>query len=410
MSIYQRWALIDLSESLNMRRVVVISGARQCGKTTLAKQLLPTKNTEYRTLDDVTLYKSALNDPQFFVKTSANTLIIDEIQKVPELLPSIKQIVDQDNRNGQFVLTGSADIQKLPQVTESLAGRIKNLRLRTLSQGEILGNAPVFIKNLFENKIPETIKGYDKRKILEIAFHGGYPEPLRLNSFRQRKSWFKDYVDTLIFKDLRDISKIKGISIFRELVNILAAWSSKFLDIPNLCGKLSISRATFDGYLNALEMLYLTERVPCWSKTDYARVGRKDKFFMSDTGLMTSLLNWNIDETILNPDRLGKIIESFVYHELAIQSEIYGAKIYHYRDRENREIDFILESEDEQIACIEVKAGATVSKSDFRHIEWFRDNIAKSQDIITIILYAGEHTVSFGNGLIAVPLAALWTS
>lgn len=231
---------------------------------------------------------------------------------------------------------------------------------------------------------------------------------MALRSPRHRKSWFNDYVNTLISKDLRDISNIKRISVLKELVKILAAWSSKFISIPDLCGKLSISRQTFDSYLNALESLYLFERVPSWIKTDYARVGKKDKLFIADTGLMTSLLNWNLEEVLLNPDRAGKLVETLVYHELSIQSEMYDAKIYHYRDRENREVDFIVESEDEQVACIEVQAGSAISKSDFKHIEWFRKNIVKDPNIVTIILYTGEDTLSFGDGLLAVPLAALW--
>lgn len=407
MDSHKRWFVDILREALEVRRIVIISGSRQCGKTTLAKQLVSEKII-YQTLDDITLLKAAQNDPKSFIKTTADTLIIDEIQKVPDLLPSIKLMVDQNNRPGQFLLTGSADIRKLPQVTESLAGRIKNIHLKTLSYGEILGNQPNFMKKLFKRDFPDKIKGYDKRRVIEIAFAGGYPEPLALRSPRHRKSWFNDYVNTLISKDLRDISNIKRISVLKELVKILAAWSSKFISIPDLCGKLSISRQTFDSYLNALESLYLFERVPSWIKTDYARVGKKDKLFIADTGLMTSLLNWNLEEVLLNPDRAGKLVETLVYHELSIQSEMYDAKIYHYRDRENREVDFIVESEDEQVACIEVKAGSAISKSDFKHIEWFRKNIVKDPNIVTIILYTGEDTLSFGDGLLAVPLAALW--
>lgn len=407
MNSYKRWFADILRQSLKVRRVAVISGARQCGKTTLAKQMVSEK-VIYKTLDDVTLLKAAQDDPQSFIKTTADTFIIDEIQKAPDLLPSIKLVVDQNNRPGQFLLTGSADIRKLPQVSESLAGRIKNIHLRTLSYGEILGNQPNFMERLFKRDFRDQIKGYDKRKVIEIAFAGGYPEPLALQSVRRRKSWFNDYVDTLISKDLRDISNIKRVSVLKELVKILAAWSSKFLDVPDLCGKLSISRQTFDSYLNALESLYLFERVPSWIKTDYARVGKKDKLFMADTGLMASLLNWNQEEVLLNPDRAGKLVETLVYHELSIQSEMCDAKIFHYRDRENREVDFVVESEDEQVACIEVKAGSAISKSDFKHLEWFRKNIVKDRDVITIILYTGENTLSFGDGLLAVPLAALW--
>ena len=134
----------------------------------------------------------------------------------------------------------------------------------------------------------------------------------------------------------------------------------------------------------------------------------KTKLFVADTGLMASLLNWNLEEVMLNSDRTGKLVETLVYHELSIQTEIYDAKIYHYRDRENREIDFIIESEDEQIACIKVRSGSAISKSDFKYIGWFRDNIVEDKNIVTIILYSGENTLSFGDSLLAVLLVALW--
>lgn len=404
MSQYARWALNLLQRSLKTRRVVVISGARQCGKTTLSKQL-SLDNAIYRTLDDVTILKSALDDPKSFVTTSADILIIDEIQKAPDLLPSIKQIVDLDNRPGQFLLTGSADIRRLPQVSESLAGRIKNLHLRTLTQGEILGRNPNFIQKLFKSDIPSQIRDCNKRNILEMAFIGGYPEVLTIPPQLQSE-WFADYTDALISKDLKDIVNIKRIASLRALLQSIAAWSSKFMDIPDLCGKLQISRPTFESYINALEAMYLFEKVPAWCKTDYSRIGKKEKIFISDTSLMTSILNWNIDEVILNPDRCGKLVETLVFHELIVQADLCNAKLYHYRDRENREIDFILETKNDEIACIEVKAGSSISKNDFRHMQWFKKNIANSAK--TIILYSGEDTLSFGDGMLAIPLAMLW--
>ncbi len=157
-----------------------------------------------------------------------------------------------------------------------------------------------------------------------------------------------------------------------------------------------------------LESLFLFERVPSWIKTDYARVGEKDKLFMGDTGLMAFLLNWKLEEVMFNSDRADKLVETLVYHELSIQCEMCGVKIYYYRDRENREVDFVVEFENELVACIEVKASAAISKSDFKHLERFRKNIVKDRDVITIILYTGENTLSFREGLLAVPLAALW--
>ncbi|MDR0753554.1 MAG: ATP-binding protein [Holosporaceae bacterium] len=403
---YKRWMEASLKQALSKRRVVVISGARQCGKTTLSKQIA-IDNSIFRSLDDITLLKAAIDDPNGFVKHSHSTMIIDEIQKAPDLLPAIKQIVDFDNRAGQFLLTGSADIKSLPQVSESLAGRIKNIRLRTLSQGELLGNKPKFMQMLFDDGFPAQIKGYDKREILKIAFRGGYPEVVNFSD-TDRKDWHLDYVNTLLSRDLKIIANVKRKAALEEQMRILAAWSSKLMDTPGMCSKLSIGRQTFDSYVGALEVLYLFEQVNPWCRTDYARVGRKDKIFITDTGIMASILNWNFEEVYLNPERSGKMIETFAYNELAIQAEIFGCRIFHYRDREDREIDFIIEDQNGQIACVEIKSGSAVSKDDFRHILWFKNNIVKNKDAISIILYSGENTVSFGDGLLAVPMAALW--
>ena len=403
---YKRWMQTTLTQALAKRRVVVISGARQCGKTTLSKQVA-VDNAIFRSLDDATLLKAAIDDPNGFVKHFYNTMVIDEIQKAPDLLPAIKQIVDSDNRPGQFLLTGSADIKSLPQVSESLAGRIKNIRLRTLSHGEILGSKPKFMQMLFNNDFPGQIHGYDKKEILKIAFRGGYPETVDFSDI-DRKDWYLDYVSTLLSRDLKIIANIKRQAALEEQMRILAAWSSKLIDIPSMCGKLSINRQTFESYVNALEALYLLDRVDPWCKTDYARVGRKSKIFITDTGIMASVLNWNLEEVYLNPERSGKMIETLVYNELAIQAEINGCRIYHYRDRENREIDFIIEDSEGKIACIEIKSGSAVSKDDFKHILWFKNNIAKNQRVVSIILYSGENTVSFGNELMAVPIATIW--
>jgi predicted AAA+ superfamily ATPase len=396
-----------LKQALSKRRVVVISGARQCGKTTLSRQI-KIENSVFRSLDDVTLLKAAMDDPVGFVQHSHGTMIIDEIQKAPDLLPAIKQIVDSNNRAGQFLLTGSADIGSLPQVSESLAGRIKNIHLRTLSHGEILGNKPNFMKMLFNNEFPAQIKDYDKREILKIAFRGGYPEVVNFSD-ADRKDWHLDYVNTLLSRDLKIIANIKRKAALEEQTRILAAWSSKLMDTPSMCGKLALSRQTFDSYVGALEALYLFERVCPWCKTDYARVGRKDKIFINDTGIMASILNWNFEEVYLNPEKSGKMIETLAYNELAIQAEIAGCRIYHYRDREDREIDFIVENSEGKIACVEIKSGSSISKDDFKHITWFKNNIVKNQNPVSIILYSGENTVSFGDGLVAVPMAALWS-
>jgi hypothetical protein len=393
---------------LSERRVLMLSGPRQSGKTTLARGL-ESDQTEYRTLDDVTLRAAAETDPQGFVKRGKKTLIIDEVQRVPALLSAIKKAVDENTRPGQYLLTGSANIQSLPTVKESLAGRIANIRLRPLAQGEIRTTVPRFLASSFQQSFPSSGTSYDRDAILEIAFQGGFPEPLTLPD-RGRKRWHTDYIGAILERDMTEIARIHRKNAMRELVNLLAAWSGKLMDLSAIGSGLSIQRPTIESYINALETLFLVERVYPWTKTDYARVGRQGKLFMTDSGLMTSLLGWRMDQVRLDSDRAGKLMETFAFNEIMAQIDAgeSGYTLFHYRDREKREIDFIIEREDNTLLGIEIKAGSTVSKNDFRHMTWFQNNLIKSQKFIGLILYTGQVPASFGNNLWAIPFGLLW--
>ncbi|MCL2076421.1 MAG: ATP-binding protein [Betaproteobacteria bacterium] len=404
---YPRWQSESVKKALKIRRVVIVSGARQSGKTTLSNQIL-SNDCIYRTLDDPGLLAAALEDPKGFVKNPSQTMVIDEIQKAPALLPAIKQVVDNDNRPGQYLLTGSANIQTLPSVSESLAGRVKNIRLRPFTVGEVLGKSPSFLKRAFAADFPVKIPGYGKESLFDLAFRGGYPEAVRINDGHDRKEWHKDYVSSLIERDLRDIANIRRQASLRELVGVLASWSAKFMDVSGISASLAVSKATVESYMNALVSLYLFDRVPPWLRTDYDRVGRRPKFYAADTGMMASILGWNAKEAYLDPDRSGKLAETFAFHELAAQVELDGQyALYQYRDREKREIDFIIEHNDGSMVGVEAKAGQSVSKGDFGHMEWFKDNIAK-KPFKGIVLYTGEDTLSFGKDMLAVPMASLW--
>jgi predicted AAA+ superfamily ATPase len=343
-----------------------------------------------------------------FVHHEHGTLIIDEIQKAPSLLLAIKRAVDSSNRKGQFLLTGSADIRTLPTITDSLAGRISHVNLRTLANGEILGKRPIFLERAFQNDWPPQMPGYDKKTVIAIAIRGGYPEIVNLSE-RNRKKWHLDYAKSLMTRDLRDIANIQRKEAMENLLCLLGAWSSKLMDVNAICGKLNIARNTFDRYVNALISLCLFEKLPPWTRTDYERVGRRDKIFAADTGLMSDLLGWNAKDTFFDSDKAGKLVETLVFNELTAQIDLsYEYSIKHYRDREGREIDFIVENSEGAILGIEVKAGSVVSKDDFRHILWFKRNIVPHKEFIGIVLYTGENILSFGTDLRAVPIAALW--
>ena len=403
-----RFQMRSLLEAIDTRRVLLLNGPRQCGKTTLA-QHIQRKNITNRTLDDIALLKSANIDPHGFIKISKGMMIIDEIQRAPFLLQAIKKAVDENTRNGQYLLTGSANINALPSVQESLAGRIQKIRLRTLAQAELEGSPPTFLPRAFSQEFNNNCFGEDKEQILKHCFRGGFPETISLKD-TQRRRWHEDYVNAILERDLREISNVYRIEAMKDLIKIVCSWSSKFIDISAIGAHLSIKRSTLESYLNSLEILYLIERLPPWTKTDYQRVGRQSKLFVTDCGLICSLLRWNFEEVFLDSDRSGKIIETFIYNELAAQIDATDAEyaIYHYRDRENREIDFLIERSDGAFIGLEVKAGSNVGLNDFKHLMWFQNNIAKDKSFIGIVLYTGENVIPFGNKLWAIPCSHLW--
>jgi predicted AAA+ superfamily ATPase len=405
---YPRWQEQNVKTALENRRVVVISGARQTGKTTLA-ELVAGGQENIRSLDNSGMLRLATEDPKSFLKNPSGTMVIDEIQKAPGLIPEIKLIVDHDDRKGQYLLTGSANILTLPGVSESLAGRVSHIRLRPLSAGEILKRKPSFLERAFKLDFPALIKGYDKEAIIDLAFRGGYPEVMAMTDKRERRAWHNEYINTIIERDMKDIANIRRRDTLRELIAILASWSAKFMDINQICSSLGASKETIESYINMLEMLFLFDKAPPWIRTDYDRVGRRQKFYAADTGLMTSVLNWKQEDIPLDIDRSGKLVETLVYQELAahIDASRYEYSLFQYRDRRDREIDFIVERDDGSLLGIEVKSSQSFSTDDFNHLKWFRDNLAK-KPFKGIVLYAGSDSLPYGEDMYAVPIAALW--
>ena len=320
-------------------------------------------------------------------------------------------VLGENTQPGQYLLTGSTNIQALPSTQESLAGRVSKVRLRPLTQGEIQGSLPDFLTHAFNQFFNFPWTFYDKDAIIEMAFRGGFPEALTLEG-RSQKKWHRDYLEALLERDLQDVAKIHRYDAMRELTKVLAAWSSKFLDTSSISSGLSIHRPTVVTYINALEALYIVERVLPWTKTDYDRVGKQSKLFMTDSGLMCSILSWNKDQIRFDSDRLGKLMETFIFNELASQIDASEKdyELYHYRDRVKREIDFLIEREDQTILGIEVKSSLSIQKKDFNYLEWFQENLAKSKPFIGIVLYSGDRPLSFGQNLWAIPMSMLWPS
>lgn len=401
-----RWAVNQVGKALDIWRCVYIAGARQCGKTTLAGQCKRLE-TEYRTLDDAMLLRVAKSDPAGFVKHSGRTLIVDEVQKAPELLPEIKMAVDRDSAKGQFLLTGSANLPLLPAVTESLAGRMGTIRLRTLAEGEIRGVEPTFVRRAIARDFPAVFPELDKHDVLELAFRGGYPEAMELD-LESRRAWFESYLDSLLLHDIRELMDVRAYRALRALAEAMLARSARFFTDNELSAALSVKHETLVRFQSILKMMFLVEEVPAWTKADYDGIVKRSKWFASDTGMMASVLGWREKDVYFDDDRSGKAVESWVQHELSAQADAAGGlRMFHYRDQKKREIDFILESADGTLVGVEVKAGSAVRPDEFKHLAWFRDNMSKGRNFTGIVLYSGRVVAGFGKDLYAVPLSAL---
>ena len=404
---FNRWQTEKVQHLLSCRRGVNLTGARQVGKSTLT-EMLTLPNPRRWSLDDDDICRAAADDANGFVKhRQGETVIIDEIQKVPRLLNAIKMVLDHDNSKGQYLLTGSANIRFAKMVKDSLAGRLGVVRLRPLAFAEINGCRPDFLDVAFSRGFEgRDFTGLGKRDVLHLAFAGGYPEARELSA-ADRRDWFKIYLDDLLEKDIQDITEIRKVETLRKVATSLFAHSAQFIAVNELSAKVELAKVTLQNYIAALKALYLFDSVPAWAKSDYELIGKREKFLATDSALVANILGWNEDDAYIDANKSGKLLETWVYNQLASVAETSSDfSIGHYRDSCKREIDFIVERTDGAMLGIEVKAGSSLGDGDFKHLKWFAKNLAKDE-FTGIVLYSGEHTLRFGEGFYAVPLAAL---
>ena len=268
---YQRNIEHSLRLALADTPVVLLIGARQTGKSTLALRLAKDLSAQYLTLDDATVLAAATADPQGFVSSSQGMLVIDEVQKAPDLFPAIKMDVDAHRRPGRFFLTGSANVLMLPKLAESLAGRMEIVTLWPLSQGEILDRRERFIASVFSERLPQLERhGEEPRDLLQHLTVGGYPEVVGRASERRRQAWFASYVTTILQRDVRDLANIDGLREMPRLLALLAARTGGLLSISELSRASGVPHTTLKRYLSLLEATFLVTTLPAWS----ANVGK----------------------------------------------------------------------------------------------------------------------------------------
>ena len=401
----KRWMTKGVVSAMAVRRGVNLTGARQVGKSTLT-EMLDLPHAKRFTFDDKFVRAAARSDPYGFARHEAGqSLVIDEVQKVADVLDGIKMILDHDKTPGQYLLTGSSNIRFARQVNDSLAGRLRTIRLRSLAYGEVLGNGPTFLDRAFARDFPDDYPDLDKRSVLHEAFKGGYPESREYDPV-ERRNWYRDYLADVLTKDVSDITEIRKLAVLKEMAQWLLVRSAQFFTMDELATRVKIAKETADSYLKALEALYLFDSVPAWSKSDYDLMLKRPKWFATDAGLMANVLDWDEESVYLDEQRNGHFVETWVYQQLAsISAASGGYAISQYRDMKKREIDFLVEHPGGSLLGIEVKAGAA-SLSDFKHLKWFAANAAPGE-FTGIVLYSGSNVLRFGEGFYAVPLSAL---
>jgi hypothetical protein len=400
-----------LREALRHSRVVLLSGARQVGKSTLARQIAQESDParEYLSLDDAAVAAAAAADPVGFVEGLRGPVVLDEVQRVPTLLPAIKQSVDRDGTPGRFLLTGSANVLQVPRVSESLAGRMQILTLWPLSQGEIEGRRETFLEAVYAPELPSLPTAASDGGLARRVARGGYPELGTRRDDASRDSWYGSYVTTILQRDVRDLAAIEGLVTLPRLLALVAAQPLALLNYAGLARGVGLPQTTLKRYLSFLEATYLVTTVPAWFRNVGKRLTKSPKLTVADSGLAAYLQG--ADERRLEERRetLGPLLESLVGMELRRQAgwSRLQPQLFHFRSAGGQEVDFVLETRSGRVVGVEVKASASLGPADFRGIDALAE--AAGPDFHRgIVLYAGRHVVPFGRIRHGVPLRALW--
>jgi len=408
-SLFPRYAEARLLEALGDSPAVLIHGPRQCGKTTLARLVGERLGYEYLSFDDDVARGSAQADPAGFVADLPERAILDEVQRVPALFAPLKSAIDRRRVPGRFMLTGSANVLLVPRLADSLAGRMEILRLHPLAQSELARRPSRFLDTLFDGRFRTRSSERLAGQLAERIVAGGYPAALARQPGRRRAAWYRDYLDALVQRDVRDMARIASLDALPRLLALGAAQTARLLNVVDLAAPFQLSRPTIRDYVTLLERVFLLELLPPWHSNRLSRLVKTPKLHVGDTGLACALLG--ADAAALRTDRplLGRLLETFVLLELRRQASWHEQphSFFHYRDRDGAEVDVVIERGAHQVAGVEVKAAATVTAADFRGLRKLKDAAGK-RFAGGVVVYDGETSASFGEQLHAVPLRALW--
>jgi len=406
-TLFPRFAADRVTTALKDTPVVMVNGPRQCGKTTLVREFT-SKNRTYITLDDDTVLESVRNDPSGFMR-SLDMAIIDEVQRAPELLRAIKKSVDTDRRPGRFLLTGSADVLALPQVPESLAGRMETITLLPLGRSEILRKSSTFLEKALVGKVANSPEIFIGEDLVGAVLVGGYPEMLRRKEGKRRRAWARDYIKAIVERDIRDIADLDKLAQMPRLLQVLAHHSGQLTNFSQLGGQIGLDDKTTRKYIAILEHLFLVHRVEPWFQNQLKRLVKTPKLHFIDSGLLAVTVGATEERVAKDRSILGPILETFLFSEVMKQASWLdeSCTLHYYRDKDQDEVDIVVESESGAIVGLEIKAGATVNAGDFRGLRKLSEATGRNFKL-GLVLYDSENTVPFGEKMFAAPISCMW--
>lgn len=404
---FKRFVECRAREALSDTPVVLIVGPRRAGKTTLVKSMGEADRT-YITLDDQTVLEAARSDPAGFIR-GLDRAIIDEIQRVPDLLLAIKKTVDEDYRPGRFLLTGSANVLTLPRIADSLTGRMETLQMLPLARAEVEGRTPSFLERLFEGKLQNRRKAVVGDDLVQAVLLGGFPEAIARKSERRQQDWARSYLTSILTPDLRDIAEVEKLTELPKFVRLLAEHSGQLVNYSQFGASINVSHKTGQRYVGLLEQVFLIATLQPWFTNALKRIVKTPKLHFLDSGLLASTRGLTFDRVKAERATFGGLLESFVFSEVLKLMTASDLRLtpHHFRDRDMREVDIVLERDDGMIAGIEVKASATVRSGDFAGLRALAEPCG-DRFAFGVVLYDNTDVVPFGDRLVAAPLSCLW--
>ena len=408
---YKRTIRFNLADALSTSPAVLITGARQSGKTTLVTDYFKNKSYHYSTFDDQDTFSAAKRDPQGFIERLPKPSIIDEVQRVPDILLPIKRDIDLNRLPGRYILTESTNSLFNPLIKESLAGRLETLKLYPLSQGELIEHTEDFISKAFMSDMTfRTPKdSISKEDLYKSIIKGGYPA-VESFSANQRNAWFKYHIDSILQKDIRDLPRIRAIKQLPNLLGLLATRAARILDGTELSPLNNVSQPTLRHHIRLLIALNFIG----YSQPLNPRLGhplKSSKLYFVDTGILSFLQGITVERMLKEPQCTENLLENFVWSELTKQtswSDI-PVKIYHFRPAGDIEVDLLLEDQMGRIVGIAVKNSETVQSHDFKGLDYL-SNVLGPEFVRGIVMYTGKTAVPFGKNLFALPISSLWAA